>query len=68
VLSIPVGDLFKAAIIPGLALVGLYLIYVLTITHFNKASAPPIPDLESNNKTELIKNALINIIPPLTMH
>ena len=67
VLSIPVGDLFKAAIIPGLALVSLYLIYVLTITHFNKASAPPIPDLESKNKAELIKNALINIIPPLTL-
>lgn len=67
VLSIPVGDLFKAAIIPGFALVGLYLVYVLIFTHFKKDSAPAIPDLDAANKTELIKNALINIIPPLAL-
>jgi len=67
VLSIPVGDLFKAAIIPGLALVGFYLIYVFAITHIKKGIAPPIPDLEAANKTELIKNALVNIIPPLAL-
>lgn len=67
VLSIPVGDLFKAAIIPGFVLVGFYLIYVLIITHIKEGSAPPIPDDESTNKRELIKNALINIIPPLAL-
>ena len=67
VLSIPVGDLFKAAIIPGFALVSLYLIYVFTITHLKKDIAPPIPDLEAANKAELIKNALFNIIPPLAL-
>ena len=67
VLAIPVGDLFKAAIIPGFALVGLYLIYVFIITHVKKDSAPSIPDLDAANKAELIKNALINIIPPLAL-
>ncbi len=66
VLSVPVGDLFKGAMLPGFLLVGLYLVYVWGYTHIFKDSAPPIPS-EAENKGELIKEALWNIFPPLLL-
>ena len=66
VMSVPVGDLFKAAMIPGLVLVGCYLLYVWIFTHVNKGSAPSIPS-DADSKWELIKDALWNIIPPLML-
>lgn len=66
VMGVPVGDLFKAAVIPGLALVGMYLAYVIFITQKNPERAPPIPS-DSDNNYELIRNALLNIIPPLLL-
>ncbi len=66
VMGVPVGDLFKAAVIPGLALVGMYLAYVIFITQKNPERAPPIPS-DSANTYELIRDALLNIIPPLLL-
>ena len=34
VLGLPVGDLFRAAVIPGVVLVGLYIIYILVLTRW----------------------------------
>ena len=62
----PVGDLFKAALMPGLILVGLYIIYILVLAFVNKDVAPPIEDT-SVSRGEGIKKALIAIIPPLTL-
>lgn len=66
VMSVPVGDLFKAALFPGLALVGMYLIYILVITTVKKGIAPPIPQNEGT-PIELIIEAVKNIIPPLLL-
>ncbi len=63
----PVGDLFKAALMPGLMLVGLYIIYILVLAFFNKDVAPPIEDDDTISRGEGIKKALIAIIPPLTL-
>ncbi|MGH1438481.1 MAG: TRAP transporter large permease [Cellvibrionaceae bacterium] len=66
VMSVPVGDLFKAALIPGLVLVGMYLAYILTITTVKKGIAPPIPQ-NDGTQMELIIEALKNIVPPLLL-
>lgn len=66
VMSVPVGDLFKAAMIPGLVLVGFYLVYVLGYTQIKTGSAPAIPS-DAESRAELIKDALWNIIPPLLL-
>ncbi|MGH1485665.1 MAG: TRAP transporter large permease [Cellvibrionaceae bacterium] len=66
VMSVPVGDLFKAAMIPGAALVSMYLIYVFIITHVKDGIAPPVPS-DAINKAALIKDALWNIIPPMLL-
>jgi tripartite ATP-independent transporter DctM subunit len=62
----PVGDLFKAALMPGLMLVGLYIIYILILALVNKEAAPPIEAL-SISRGQSIKKAIIAIVPPLTL-
>jgi tripartite ATP-independent transporter DctM subunit len=68
VLGLPVGDLFQAAIIPGLVLVGLYVVYVLGIAWTKPESAPPIPfDEHDTSKSQHYLHAAKAIIPPLTL-
>ena len=68
VLGIPVGDLFKAAIGPGLVLIGVYVIYVLTRTWLKPDDAPALPmDEDVHNKREQVVKALIAILPPLVL-
>lgn len=67
VMGVPVGDLFKAAMIPGLVLVGCYLLYVIAYTTVNPYVAPPVNFEVNESKSQLIKEALSNIIPPLTL-
>ena len=43
VLNVSVGDLFKAALLPGVLLVGAYVIYVLVMAHLYPERAPAIP-------------------------
>lgn len=66
VMGVPVGDLFKAAMIPGLVLIGFYLLYVVVYTTLNPLAAPPVPCSEER-KTQQIIQALANIIPPLAL-
>ncbi len=66
VMGVPVGDLFKAAMIPGLVLIGFYLLYVVVYTTLNPLVAPPVPCSEER-KTQQIIQALANIIPPLAL-
>jgi tripartite ATP-independent transporter DctM subunit len=68
VLGIPVGDLFRAAVLPGVILVAAYILYVLMYTYFQKDAAPPIPMStdKATLKAQYIQ-ALIAIIPPLLL-
>lgn len=67
VLGVAVGDLFKAAVIPGMVLVGSYIAYVLAISYLNKDVAPAIPNEIEETKSEEIIRALKAIIPPLAL-
>lgn len=61
--AVSVGDLFVGALLPGLLLVGFYVLYVLTVCHFNK-------DIQSLKQEELEHNlpsmSLVNILKTLT--
>jgi tripartite ATP-independent transporter DctM subunit len=46
VLNVSVGDLFTAAIVPGIILVGLYLIYIVVIAAIKPEIAPCIDEEE----------------------
>lgn len=69
VLGIPVGDLFKAAVAPGLILIGAYVAYILFKTWRNPEAAPAIPMSEEDgeSKREQYFIALKAIIPPLAL-
>jgi tripartite ATP-independent transporter DctM subunit len=41
--SVSIADLFAAAIIPGFALVGLYLVYLIAMAIVRPQSSPPVP-------------------------
>jgi len=45
-LNVPVGDLFRAALLPGLLLVLCYILYILATAYLKPESAPPIPKEE----------------------
>ncbi len=62
----PVGDLFQAAVGPGLLLVALYIIYILIWAFIKKDVAPPLPPQEGSRAGNL-KRALFAIFPPLTL-
>jgi tripartite ATP-independent transporter DctM subunit len=68
VFQVPVGDLFKAAVFPGLALVGAYILYIVIISFINKDTAPAIPvEEDAGTKLRQIITALKAIIPPLVL-
>jgi len=68
VMGIPVGDLFKAAVGPGLILVFSYIAYILIYTTYNKNAAPAIPVSEdAGTKAQQYKDAIIAILPPLLL-
>jgi tripartite ATP-independent transporter DctM subunit len=68
VLGLPVGDLFQAALFPGLALVGLYVIYVLTVAFIRPEAAPAVPF--DDDEASMVRHyfaALKAIVPPLAL-
>jgi len=66
VIGIPVGDLFRAAVIPGLILVGVYTAYILAISRLSPGRAPAMPK-QGANRSQEVRDALIAILPPLAL-
>ena len=67
VFGLPVGDLFKAAVMPSLILVGSYVVYILFISYINPDIAPAIKVDDSVSKKIRLWIALKAIVPPLTL-
>ncbi len=65
VMNISVGDLFKAAIVPGLIVVGLYILYVLIIAFIKPQIAPAIKTNEPYSK--VVIQALKSLIAPMIL-
>lgn len=64
-MHLSVGDLFRAAVVPGLLLIALYVIYILVVSYLNKEIAPAI--VSEEKYTEVLKEAGKEIIPPLLL-
>jgi tripartite ATP-independent transporter DctM subunit len=64
----PVGDLFKAALWPGLSLVLFYVAYIVIITLIRKDLTPPIRlEQMTGSRWKQIFDALKAVIPPLVL-
>ena len=67
-LSISVGTLFLAAIMPGLILAGLYLVYIYVRCSIDPSLAPPLPDeIGPKTRTALYAMVLRSFIPPIML-
>jgi tripartite ATP-independent transporter DctM subunit len=64
-MHLSVGDLFRAAVVPGLLLIVLYVIYILVISYINKEIAPAIVSDEPYG--DVLKEAIKEITPPLLL-
>ena len=65
-LSISVGNLFVAAVFPGLLLSGLYFVYIMMLTLIWPHLGPPLPDAEGpGSGGELWTMVLKGFIPPV---
>jgi tripartite ATP-independent transporter DctM subunit len=63
--TVSVGDLFAGALIPGLMLVGLYMLYILGVAFFRPASIPP-HQREPGEQVTLIR-VIKALAPPLIL-
>jgi tripartite ATP-independent transporter DctM subunit len=66
--TVSVGDLFAGALIPGLLLVGLYIIYLLGVAWLRPDKVPAMPVEERRiDKRELAGRVIKVLIPPLLL-
>jgi tripartite ATP-independent transporter DctM subunit len=66
VTSTSAGEMFMGALVPGLVLVALYVIYILFVALFRRGSAPPVP-YEGNLDLTFLKRVALALAPPLTL-
>jgi tripartite ATP-independent transporter DctM subunit len=67
-LGVSVGEMYKGALLPGLVLMGLYVLYVLGITIAKPAAAPTLPpEARSLRGTALARRAAVSMLPPLIL-
>jgi tripartite ATP-independent transporter DctM subunit len=68
VFQVPVGDLFQAAVWPGLYLVGAYIFYIVVYAYIKKDAAPPvIIEGAKGSKAQQVFTAIKAIVPPLVL-
>jgi tripartite ATP-independent transporter DctM subunit len=67
IVGVPVGDLFMGAVLPGMVLVGLFLIYILVAAHLRPHVAPPIPwsEIKELGNGKLLAKVAKALVPPL---
>ena len=67
VFGVSVGDLFKASMAPGFALVLVYIIYILIISYAKKGVANAVVLDTQKSKLPQILKALKEVVPVLTL-
>ncbi len=65
VMGVPVGDLFKAAVVPGFLLILGYTVYILILGKFKPEYCPAM--VVTENKRDLLIQAAKDIVPPLIL-
>jgi len=64
--SVSAGNMFLGAFLPGLVLVGLYMLYVLFIGVFKKELVPPV-EYEGEYDNDFFKRVFLSLVPPLAL-
>jgi len=64
VMQIPIGELFAAALIPGLMLGGFYALYIVLVAIFSPKSVPPGKAIPAGSYGKFLLRLLKNLIAP----
>ncbi len=64
---VSVGDLFAGALLPGLALVGMYIVYQLIVAFLKPDASPAIPKEELDDGVPLFGRVMRALVPPLVL-
>ncbi len=64
--STSAGEMFLGALIPGLVLVGLYMLYILTFALIRPSAAPAVRD-DGTYGAEFWRRVALTLVPPLTL-
>jgi tripartite ATP-independent transporter DctM subunit len=68
IMGVSVGDLYIGAVIPGLVLVALYIVYLTILSHVKPHLAPPIPAAElAAFRGDALKRVVIALIPAFAL-
>ena len=64
--AVSVGDLFAGALLPGLGLVGMYILYQIAMAWFRPGSSPPVPpeDLSGTGAAARWSSIAQALVPP----
>ncbi len=66
VVTASAGDMFMGAFIPGMILVGLYMLYILVSALIKPENAPPVP-FEGKYDYRFVIRVLLALVPPLAL-
>jgi tripartite ATP-independent transporter DctM subunit len=66
VVSASAGDMFMGAFLPGIILVGIYMLYILVSALIKPEKAPPVP-FEGNYDFRFVVKVLLALVPPLAL-
>ena len=66
-MGVPVGSLFRAALLPGLALTGAYALYIALVAFAKPDVAPALPEDMRIAGAELLKRVVLSLVPPLAL-
>jgi len=64
--STSAGDMFVGAFIPGMILVGLYILYILVVAFFRPKMAPATP-FAGKFDSKFLTRVMVVLVPPLTL-
>ena len=64
---VSVGDLFAGALIPGLALVGLYIVWIVIVAFVKPEAAPPVPRSELGDEGHLARRVAHALVAPVVL-
>ena len=63
-----VGDMYAGALLPGLILTSLYVVYIFGVSIINPQAVPALPlEARTLRGSALLRKVLISLIPPLVL-
>jgi tripartite ATP-independent transporter DctM subunit len=66
-MGVSVGDLFRAALLPGLALTGAYAAYLAALSFTRADVAPALPEEVRIGGVALLRRVAVSLVPPLVL-